>query len=253
MSISSERQGMYHADKGRTDFFVPEKNGKGILVQARALCRFYEAPEKPFMALDHVDLNVEKGAFLLLKGRSGSGKTTLLSLFAGLDRPDSGTLWVGGQDLSAGAAPDLEVFRRHGVGVIFQSFNLLPTLSAEENVLLPALLAGKKETAARKRAATLLDSLGMGHRMHHLPARLSGGEMQRVAIARALINDPPLLLADEPTGNLDENNALTVIRLLADLVQAGRTLIMATHSDMADSFSSHRVHLVDGRIQREGA
>jgi ABC-type lipoprotein export system ATPase subunit len=200
------------------------------------------------MALDHVDLDVEKGAFVLLKGRSGSGKTTLLSLLAGLDRPDSGTLRVGDQDLSSGLNPDLDSFRRHGVGVIFQTFNLLATLSAEENVLLPALLAGRREGEARKKAKTLLASLDMGHRALHLPAKLSGGEMQRVALARALINDPPLLLADEPTGNLDEKNAMAVIRLLADRVEEGRTLIMATHSDMADAFASHVIHLVDGGI-----
>lgn len=234
-----------------------EKTGGGEqarrpLVAAKGLCRLYAGPEKPFMALDQVDLEVEEGAFLLLKGRSGSGKTTLLSLLAGLDRPDSGNLRVGDQDLSSGAYPDLDCFRRHGVGVIFQSFNLLPTLSAEENVLLPALLAGKGQGEARKRARNLLGSLGMEGRAGHLPARLSGGEMQRVALARALMNDPPLLLADEPTGNLDEKNAMAVIRLLADRVKEGRTLIMATHSDMADPFASRICHLVDGRLQGEG-
>ncbi|TWI73297.1 putative ABC transport system ATP-binding protein [Desulfobotulus alkaliphilus] len=218
------------------------------LVLASGLCRFYGRKGVELKALDHVDLTVNRGDFVLLKGRSGSGKTTLLSLLAGLDRPDAGSLRVGDYDLSPGASPDLDTFRRHGVGVIFQSFNLLPTLRAVENVMLPLLLAGGRQQVAQKRAGDLLGSLGMGPRMHHLPAELSGGEMQRVAIARALVNEPMLLLADEPTGNLDENNAMAVIDLLADLVKNGATLVMATHSDMADPFASHIIHLMDGRV-----
>ncbi|TYT74926.1 ABC transporter ATP-binding protein [Desulfobotulus mexicanus] len=218
------------------------------LVLASGLCRFYGRKGVELKALDYVDLTVNRGNFVLLKGRSGSGKTTLLSLLAGLDRPDAGSLRVGDYDLSPGKNPDLDTFRRHGVGVIFQSFNLLPTLRAVENVMLPSLLAGSKQGAAQKRAGDLLKSLGMGQRMHHLPAELSGGEMQRVAIARALVNEPDLLLADEPTGNLDESNAMAVIALLSDLVKKGATLVMATHSDMADPFASHIIHLMDGRV-----
>jgi putative ABC transport system ATP-binding protein len=186
---------------------------------------------------------------VVLKGRSGSGKSTLLALLAGLDSPTAGALTVAGVNLSAASDRRLTRYRRETVGMIFQSFNLLPTLSVLENVKLPALLAGESADDVESRARGLLDDLGMADRLSHHPDQLSGGEMQRTAIARALINDPALILADEPTGNLDSRNGEAVMALLADLNRTrGRTLVLATHSDQADPYAGRRLNLADGRL-----
>jgi ABC-type lipoprotein export system ATPase subunit len=219
------------------------------LIVARDLSRIYHTGGTRVTGLDHVDLEVGAGEMVLLKGVSGSGKSTLLALLAGLDRPTSGMLHVAGLDLLKASSAQLTLFRRRKVGMVFQSFNLLPTLTVLENVCLPALLAGDPESEVRKRAQTWIESMGLASRIHHLPGELSGGEMQRTAIARALINDPPILLADEPTGNLDTDNGRTVVRLLADLNRThGRTVIMATHGDLADAFATRIVRLQDGKM-----
>ncbi len=192
---------------------------------------------------------IPAGAFALLKGASGSGKTTLLSLIGGMDRPDSGSLRVAGTVLESAADAELDRFRRRKVGFVFQTFNLLPTLTVLENAALPAVLDSQAESRAEDRARDLLVWLGLEHRLHHTPDQLSGGEMQRTAIARALINDPPLILADEPTGNLDSRSAALVIDLLAALVRdQGRTVVMATHSDQADAAASLVLRLHDGEL-----
>ena len=187
------------------------------VIYARDLTRIYMLGTSEVIGIKQVDLEIEAGELVVLKGESGSGKSTLLSLLAGLDRPTRGELIVGGHNLNDIPDGQLTHFRRQVVGIVFQSFNLLPTLNAFENICLPALLNGKSIAEIRPKAIELLEWLGIEERLNHLPAQLSGGEMQRTAIARALINDPAIILADEPTGNLDSRNGQIVIDLLADL------------------------------------
>ena len=223
-----------------------------IIVRARRLCRIYPLGHSEVIGLDRIDLDIPTGALAVLKGASGSGKSTLLALIAGLDRPSAGELQVAGHDIDRLSAAQMTAYRRKVVGMVFQSFNLLPTLSVEENVCLPALLSGTPLAAARERAAELLDWLDMVGRRRHRPAQLSGGEMQRTAIARALINRPPLILADEPTGNLDSRNGDMVIQLLQDLNRReGCTIIIATHSDQADDRATLHLSLKDGALLPE--
>jgi ABC-type lipoprotein export system ATPase subunit len=220
------------------------------LIHARGLTRYYQLGENRITGIDAVDLEIAAGEFILLKGVSGSGKSTLLSLLAGLDRPSGGELAVAGRDLAHASGASLDDFRRHVVGMIFQTFNLMPTLTVMENVCLPAFLAGRPGATVRRRAAELLAWLNLEGRLDHLPAQLSGGEMQRTAIARALINDPALILADEPTGNLDSRNGAVVIDLLAGLNrQSGKTVVIATHGSQADGAATRKIRLKDGKIQ----
>jgi ABC-type lipoprotein export system ATPase subunit len=219
------------------------------VIQAKNLTRIYPLGESSVVGIHQVDLNVGPGELVVLKGNSGSGKSTLLSLLAGLDHPSSGELVVAGHDLSSRRSADLTRFRREVVGMVFQSFNLLPTLSVLENVCLPALLAEKAPEATRRKAMELLDWLGLQERCRHHPGQLSGGEMQRTAIARALINDPALILADEPTGNLDSRNGAAVVELLAQLNRdAKRTVLIATHSDLADALATVHIRIKDGTL-----
>jgi ABC-type lipoprotein export system ATPase subunit len=218
-------------------------------ILARKLTRIYPLGGSSVVGINAVDLTIAPGELVVLKGNSGSGKSTLLALLAGLDRPTSGELVVAGRELTTERQADLTDFRRNVVGMVFQSFNLLPTLSVFENVLLPALLADRPVGPARHKAAELLDWLGLTPRREHYPAQLSGGEMQRTAIARALINDPALILADEPTGNLDSRNGRMVMDLLAELNRgSGRTVLIATHSDLADALATRRICLQDGAV-----
>lgn len=219
------------------------------VVQARELTRVYRLGTTRVVGLDRVSFTIAPGALVVLKGPSGSGKSTLLSLLAGLDRPTSGTLAVAGRDLAGLDEAARTRYRRTTVGMVFQSFNLLPTLSVLENVCLPALLAGRPHAPSAARARELLDWLGLAARREHRPAQLAGGEMQRTAIARALINDPALILADEPTGNLDSANGRTVIDLLCALNRdQGRTVVIATHSRLADPVATQRLGLKDGAL-----
>jgi len=218
-------------------------------VVAERLSRIYPMGRSEAVGLREVDLKIPQGELLIIKGESGSGKTTLLSLFAGLDRPTGGSLTVAGVELDRASSRELTEFRRKSVGIVFQSFNLLPTLSVMENVCLPGLLAGEGRPKVYDRAAELLGRLGMERRAGHFPSQLSGGEMQRCAIARALINNPSLILADEPTGNLDSKNGTAVIELLAGLNrELHRTVIIATHSSLADSYGTSGILLKDGSI-----
>lgn len=216
---------------------------------ARDLTRVYPMGNHEVVGVRHVDLDLPAGELVVLKGASGSGKSTLLSLLAALDRPSAGRLVVAGLNLVESNHRDLTRFRREIVGMVFQTFNLLPTLNVLENVCLPALLAGKPPGSIRKKALELLQWLALDKRASHHPYQLAGGEMQRVAIARALINEPAIVLADEPTGNLDSKNGQVVIQLLADLNRLwGRTVIIATHSDQADYCASRAIRLKDGQI-----
>ena len=219
------------------------------VIEARDLTRVYALGDGEVIGINAVDLQLQAGELVVLKGNSGSGKSTLLSLLAGLDRPTRGELTVDENDLVRAKSADLTQFRRDSVGMVFQSFNLMPTLNVLENACLPGLLAGKKSSSIRSRAIELLSWLGLEKRFNHLPAQLSGGEMQRAAIARALINDPAIILADEPTGNLDSRNGQIVIQLLAELNRKwNRTVIIATHSSLADSLATIKIELQDGSI-----
>ena len=218
-------------------------------VHAQGLTRVYQIGSVQVTGIKDIDLTISAGQLAVLKGDSGSGKSTLLSLLAGLDRLTAGHLSVAGHDLDRCSETELTEFRKNTVGVIFQAFNLLPTLSVMENVCLPALLAGRSYRRVRPKAEELLDWLGLAKRMDHQPHQLSGGEMQRTAIARALINDPAMILADEPTGNLDSGNAGKVMALLADLNQRfKRTVVIATHSNLADPHATMMLRLKDGRL-----
>ena len=223
------------------------------MIHARKLTRTYTLGESRITGIDAIDLDIGEGELVLLKGVSGSGKSTLLSLLAGLDRPTGGELTVAGRNLAHASGPLLDNYRRHVVGMVFQSFNLMPTLDVLENVCLPGLLAGQPAGPVRERATQLLAWLNLGDRLTHLPAQLSGGEMQRTAIARALINDPAVILADEPTGNLDSRNGAIVVDLLAELNRSsGKTVVIATHGSQADGAATRRIRLKDGRIQWDG-
>ncbi|MBW1727374.1 MAG: ABC transporter ATP-binding protein [Deltaproteobacteria bacterium] len=225
------------------------KNNNRPVIHARHLTRIYRLGDSEVIGINDIGLDIAPGELVVLKGNSGSGKSTLLSLIAGLDRPTHGFLNVADHNLTQATSPDLTYFRRKVVGMVFQSFNLMPTLNVLENACLPGLLAGKSADQVTSKAMGLLDWLGLSTRWNHLPAQLSGGEMQRTAIARALINDPDIILADEPTGNLDSRNGQIVVELFAELNRNwNRTVIIATHSDIADSVASMTICLKDGAI-----
>jgi putative ABC transport system ATP-binding protein len=219
------------------------------LIQIENLTKSYEVENRVVHALQGIDLKVEKGEFLALIGRSGCGKSTLLNLLGGLDTPTGGSLRVADKEVSGLDEKGLTLYRRQTVGIIFQFFNLMPLLSALENAALPALLAGKPKTATLKRAATLLEAVGLGHRLNQGASLLSGGEMQRVAVARALINDPDLILADEPTGNLDSQSAQSVLEALSNLTRGeGKTVVMVTHSREAAGIADVTREMRDGKF-----
>jgi putative ABC transport system ATP-binding protein len=217
------------------------------LVRTDRLTRRYVMGDNVLSALDGVSLSFEPGEIAAIVGRSGSGKSTLLQLLGGLDRPTSGEIFVRGKRLAESSEDELALYRRQDVGFIFQFFNLVPTLTALQNVELPLVLAGLPKAERRRRAAELLERVGLGGRREHRPSQLSGGEQQRVAIARALIHDPPLLLADEPTGNLDSKTASEILDLLKTL--AGKTILVVTHDrGLADTFTRRTVELRDGKV-----
>lgn len=201
-------------------------------------------------ALDHLTLSVVEGDFVALLGTSGSGKSTLLNLIGGLDRPTSGTLEVGGRDLSRLTRDELAIHRRDTVGMIFQSFNLVATMTAQENVALALMFAGVPRAERDARATALLEAMGLADRRHHRPRELSGGEQQRVAVARALANNAPLLLADEPTGNLDSRTSREIMQLIQTLhARDGKTVLLVTHdAALASTYARRTVTLLDGAI-----
>jgi putative ABC transport system ATP-binding protein len=222
-----------------------------VLIRTIGLQRRYQMGKTTVQALDGVDFEVQRGTFVALIGPSGSGKSTLLNLIGGLDRPTKGELWVDGMELGRTSDKKLVAFRRDRVGFIFQSFNLLPTNQAWENVSLPLMLAGRSKSERYTRAKALLEQIGLGDRIDHRPAELSGGQQQRVAIARALANNPVLILADEPTGNLDSRTGREVLETMQNLVRnEGVTLLMVTHDLNAASYADQIVHLRDGKIER---
>lgn len=209
----------------------------------------YDSPAGAFTALEDVTLRVHPGELVAVVGRSGSGKTTLLNVLAGIDRPTRGTIVIGGTSLGALSESGLAEWRGRTIGLVFQFFQLLPTLTVAENVMLPMDFIKVIPAARRRtRALELLDRVGIRSHADKLPSSLSGGEQQRAAIARALANDPPILLADEPTGNLDEKTGASVLKLFDFLRAEGRTIIMVTHERDVDHYADRRVTLVDGRV-----
>jgi putative ABC transport system ATP-binding protein len=205
--------------------------------------------DRPVMALGGISLEVAQGQFLAVMGASGSGKSTLLHLMAGLAKSDSGRVVINGTDLTALNDYNLTLFRRRNIGLIFQAFNLIPTLTAEENVLLPLMLEGRNGTAARAKVRELLETLGLSQRSTHRPDAMSGGEQQRVAIGRALVAEPAVILADEPTGNLDSVNSRSVCELLRDLsVIHNKTIVMVTHEPTVAAYAQEVAVLKDGRL-----
>ena len=219
-------------------------------VQLDHISRHYPMGETSVHAVDDVSLCVDRGEFLALLGSSGSGKSTLLNLMAGLDRPTAGSILVNGANLAALSSLELARYRRNTVGMIFQSFNLLPRMTLEENVELPLRLAEVERPERFSRVREALERVRLTHRMGHRPAELSGGEQQRVAIARALVNRPKLLLADEPTGNLDSATGETILGLLRDLQsQLGMTIVMVTHERaLAERFADRLATMGDGKL-----
>jgi putative ABC transport system ATP-binding protein len=210
--------------------------------------KVYAQGRRRVVALKGVSLTVRRGEFLAVTGPSGSGKSTLLHLAAGLDVPTAGSVRVGGRDLAALDDEALTGYRRDEVGLVFQFFNLIPTLNVLENVALPALIPGGRMRDALPAARALLERVGLAERLTHLPEELSGGEMQRVAVARALVRDPPLLLADEPTGNLDSATGQEILALLQSL-RADRTVIVVTHDAKIASQADREVRLRDGQVE----
>jgi putative ABC transport system ATP-binding protein len=222
------------------------------VVSLRGVSKTYRAAQgeqAAVSALHALDMDVGAGEFIAVVGRSGCGKSTLLNILGGLDTADAGQVLVAGRDLSQLNEAGLTIYRREAVGIVFQSFNLLPLLSVLENAALPALMANKPRPDSMARAATLLERVGLGHRLGHQAAMLSGGEMQRVSIARALINEPAVVLADEPTGNLDSQSAEGVLDLLQSVALEGRTVIMVTHSREAAALSQRTLQMRDGRFE----
>ncbi len=210
--------------------------------------RRYTAGAREFTALSHVDLKLEAGEHLAIVGRSGSGKSTLLNMLTGIDRPTSGSVHIAGVDLGALTEAGLASFRGRHIGIVFQFFQLIPTLSVRENVLLAMELVGAIAPADRAgRAEQLLSQVGITAHADKLPSALSGGEQQRAAIARALANDPPLIVADEPTGNLDSQTAAAVSELLRGLTRAGKTVVVVTHDPAVAAGCDRIVELVDGK------
>jgi putative ABC transport system ATP-binding protein len=222
-------------------------------IRIQAVHKEYVIGDQHVRALDGTSLAIDAGSFVALVGPSGSGKSTLLHIVGGLDRPTAGTVTVGEQDITALNPRSLCKYRQRQLGFVFQKFNLLGTHTARENVEFPLLFAGVPEALRHSRAVRALEAVGLGDRLGHRPGELSGGQQQRVAIARAIVTDAPILLADEPTGNLDTESGNSIMQLLSDLHHTGRTVIVVTHDPRMTRFATRTVRMLDGRIVDEDA
>ena len=219
------------------------------LLSAHNVIKKYEMGSETVHALNGVSVTIEPGEFVAILGTSGSGKSTLLNLFGGLDRPTTGDICFDGKSISELSAYEMSRYRLKNVGMIFQSFNLIPTMTARENVSLALAFAGMKQSERLERSTEMLARIGLGERTEHRPSELSGGEQQRVSIARALANDPQVLLADEPTGNLDSARATEILELLKAMQRAGKTTVIVTHDqELAGKFADRIIKLKDGKL-----
>lgn len=232
-----------------THHTAESSNARGSFLHLEKLSKSYQEGSQTRIVLNDASASFARGEFVAILGKSGTGKSTLLNVLAGIDEPDGGEIWLDGQKLSALNEQERTLFRRRNIGFIFQFFNLIPTLTTLENIVLPLELNGVNPEAARDQAQPLLDAVGLGDRAKTFPDRLSGGEQQRVAIARALVHTPLLVLADEPTGNLDDETGKQILDLLDRLTrQAGHNLIMVTHSIEAATYADRVLHLRDGHL-----
>lgn len=221
----------------------------GAIVSAQNVSKIYPMGKVHVIALDGVSFSIDEGEFVAIMGPSGSGKSTLMNLIGCLDKPTSGTISIDGTDIARLNDRQLARLRGSQIGFVFQTFNLIPRIDALANVMLPMTFVGKLSPKERRvRAQQLLERVGLGERMHHLPSELSGGERQRVAIARALANDPKIILADEPTGNLDTKTGKTILDLFVELNTDGRTIVVVTHDATVASHARRIVKLLDGKI-----
>lgn len=221
------------------------------LIRIKGLKKHFQMGGNTVRALDGVDLEIPANTLTVVMGPSGSGKSTLLYLLGGLDRPTAGEITVNGERLDQMDENALALFRRKTMGFIFQSFNLVPSMSALENVAFPMQFAGVPAVHRNETSRYLLEQVGLADRSHHTPSELSGGQQQRVAVARALVNNPTLILADEPTGNLDTQSGVAVMQLLSELHKAGRTVLVVTHDPRMAGFATHKIFLLDGNVVTE--
>lgn len=222
------------------------EENKSVVLQLKNVWKLYAMGEVPVKALRGLNLEINAGEFVALMGPSGSGKSTLMHLLGALDQPSEGEVRFENEEISRLDENQLAELRGRKVGFIFQTFNLVPTLTALENVELPMVFQNVSRANRRSRAQTLLEKVSLGERLHHQPSQLSGGEQQRVAIARALANDPEVILADEPTGNLDTESGEKILRLLKDLNAEGKTIVLVTHNPEAAAYASRVIRLKDG-------
>jgi putative ABC transport system ATP-binding protein len=219
------------------------------ILEASNVTKEYQMGSEEVRALNGVTVAIEPAEFVAILGTSGSGKSTLLNLFGGLDRPTSGDISFNGQSLAPLSSREMSRYRLRSIGMIFQSFNLIPTMTARQNVSLALAFAGMKQTERQQRSQELLERVGLGARIDHRPAELSGGEQQRVSIARALANNPQVLLADEPTGNLDSARAAELLELIKTMQREGKTIVMVTHDqELAGKFADRIIKLKDGQL-----
>jgi putative ABC transport system ATP-binding protein len=218
------------------------------MMRLEQVCRDFQVGDQTVHALDHIDLEIQRGEYMSVMGPSGSGKSTLLNLLGLLDRPTSGTYWLNGKDVSSLPDNELAEQRQRNIGFIFQSFHLIPRLTALENVELPLVLAGEAPSARRQRAREVLDAIGLTARLDHRPDQLSGGERQRVAIGRAIVMRPEVLLADEPTGNLDSRSGEEVVQIIEQLNRDGISLLVVTHDPDIGQRAKRHLVMHDGKI-----
>jgi putative ABC transport system ATP-binding protein len=221
------------------------------LVEIRDICKVYNPGENEVRALDHVSVTIEEGEFVAIIGQSGSGKSTLMNMLGCLDVPTSGSYRLHGQDVADMSDNELSDIRNREIGFIFQGFNLIPNLTAKENVELPLIYRGVSRGKRMELAERALEKVGLAHRMHHKPSEMSGGQQQRVAIARAIAQAPPVILADEPTGNLDSHSTMEIMNILRELHEEGRTVILITHDNEIAARAKRVIKIKDGRIEAD--